>query len=82
MQGIYHLFPCETWVTDWKEDVLQIIVFKVKKGSFCSKQAYSPKEMEHMYLSKGNRLWWKHLHLARCFPLRLELFLQGILTAT
>jgi hypothetical protein len=32
------LFPCENWGNFWKEYFLQIIVFKVEKGSFCSKK--------------------------------------------
>jgi hypothetical protein len=31
------LFSCENWVSFWKEYFLQIITFKVEKGSFCSK---------------------------------------------
>jgi hypothetical protein len=30
------LFPCENWVSFWMEFFLQIIVFKVGKGSFWS----------------------------------------------
>jgi hypothetical protein len=31
------LFPCENWVSFWKEYCLPISVFKVEKCSFCSK---------------------------------------------
>jgi hypothetical protein len=31
------LFPCENWVSFWKEYFLQIIVFKVAIHSFCCK---------------------------------------------
>jgi hypothetical protein len=50
------LFTCETWVRFWKEYFLQIIVFKVEKCSYCSKEAYSAKLKKHMYLLKETSL--------------------------
>ena len=45
-------FPFDNWVSFWKEYFLQIMDFKVEKGSFCSKQNYSAKWRKHGYLSK------------------------------
>jgi hypothetical protein len=54
--GSRALFPCENSVYLWKEYLRQIIIFKVEKGSFCSKKAYSAELKKHMYLSKENQL--------------------------
>jgi hypothetical protein len=50
------LFPCEIWVSFWKEYFLQLRCFKVMIGSYCSKYAYSSELKKHMHLSKENHL--------------------------
>jgi hypothetical protein len=50
------LFLSEISVRFGREYFLQIIVFKVEKGSFCCKQAYSAKLKKHMHISKQNRV--------------------------
>jgi hypothetical protein len=50
------LIPYENWISAWKEYNLQIIVFKLEKGSFSSKWGYSAELKKLMYLSKGNHL--------------------------
>jgi hypothetical protein len=50
------LFLCEISVRFGREYLLENIVVKIEKGSFCCKQAYSAKLGKHIYLSKENRL--------------------------
>jgi hypothetical protein len=45
------LFPCENWVSYWKEYFVQIRIFKVEKSSFCSTwKLFSFSEETHVSL--------------------------------
>jgi hypothetical protein len=46
------LHPDENAEGFWKEFFLPIIVFKMEKGLYCSKWAYSAHYKKHIYLSK------------------------------
>jgi hypothetical protein len=70
------LFPCENHVSCWKEYFLKIIVFQVKKGSLCSKWAYSVELKRHLYIYEETQLWWSEEHLVHCFPVRIELVFE------
>jgi hypothetical protein len=50
------LYSRENWVIFCNEYFLQILHFKVQKGSFYSKTAYTPQLWKRMYASKGNHL--------------------------
>jgi hypothetical protein len=49
---------CAHWELNsfWKQYFQNIVAFKVEKGSFYSKWAYSAQLKKHMYLSKDNNL--------------------------
>jgi hypothetical protein len=51
------LIPYENWFKLGKEYCLQITIFRVEKGNFCSKQAYTTAMMPQKYLSKENHLY-------------------------
>jgi hypothetical protein len=72
------LVPCKNWVSFWKEYFLQIRIFKVEKGSFCSKFTFSTNLKKYWYLSKENHLSQKLQHLANYFHVRMELIFQLI----
>jgi hypothetical protein len=49
--GCRTLFPCENWVTFWKQYFQEITEFKVEICHNCSRNAFSAKLKEHMCLS-------------------------------
>jgi hypothetical protein len=54
--SIYHIVSHENWVNFWQKSFLQMVVFKVQKGSFCSKYAYLAMLKKHMSFERKSSL--------------------------